>query len=502
MPSGLIAGRLGECSEFCESTFMRGEHVRVNYQGWPENHGRQSYPQQPYPPQYPAGPAPMPPKKRRTWVPFLIVGLVVVLVGGGVTGWLALRARYGPRGEDQRPSAALLWKARPVMEDKPFNSWASDGIVAVMHEDWLDAFHADTGEKAWDMEPPLRPGDDAKLSRFCGMSHEVKNGLGVIAYGPYKKDTYGGTGCSTIAVVDVKTGAIKRQFDLPVVENRGATNFTDPEIVGDLVVFALHDVVYGMSLADGKEVWRYDQEPGRYCKLWGPAISERTLVYPIYCPLGEESRELLFLDPSTGSVKGRTRVETDSRVSVIAADPPIVSVNSSVEDPGSLLVFDDTGRQVAEIPANLPAGRLNVNPVDSSVENSARHGYPIMIKDGMLIGETWSTSVTAYRETNKIVAVDLKTGQQHWDVTLGPKITGRPFAVTDHSVLAINEHTYENPSQVFEIPLNGGSPKPISGLFPDLNTLIFNYNLHWCKGVVYGAYMGPGAAPTPIFAVR
>ncbi|TDD38425.1 hypothetical protein E1288_38710 [Saccharopolyspora elongata] len=478
----------------------------MTHQGWPGNQGPQPYPQQPYPPQYPAGPAAMPPKKRRIWVPFLIIGLVVVLVGGGVAGWLALRARYGPRDADQRQAATLLWKESPTMEEKPFNSWASDGIVAVMHEDWLDAFHADTGEDAWDLEPPLRAGDDAKMSRFCGMSHEVKNGLGVVAYGPYKKDWYGGTGCSTIAVIDVKTGAIKRQFDLPVVENRNTTNFTDPEIVGDVVVFALHDIVYGMSLTDGREVWRYDQEPGRYCNLWGPAISERTLVYPVYCPLGEEDvHELVFLDPATGSVKGRTRVETDSPVNVIAADPPVVSVDSSLneEDPGSLLVFDDTGRKVTEIPANQPAGRLNVNPINSSVESSARQRYPILIKDGALIGETWSTSVTANRETNKIVAVDLKTGQQRWDVALGAKITGRPFAVTENSVLAINDGTYEDPPRVYEIPISGGSPNPITGVFPDEITSPTNCNLHWVDGTVYGARMGAGTMGNePVFAVR
>ncbi|MEU6268986.1 PQQ-binding-like beta-propeller repeat protein [Saccharopolyspora shandongensis] len=437
-------------------------------------------------------------------MPFLIIGLVVVLIGGGVAGWLALRARYGPRDADQRQAATLLWKESPTMDEKPFNSWASDGIVAVMHEDWLDAFHADSGEDAWDMEPPLRAGDDAKLSRFCGMSHEVKNGLGVIAYGPYKKDTYGGTGCSTIAVIDVKTGAVKRQFDMPVVENRSTTNFTDPEIVGDVVVFALHDTVFGMSLTSGNEIWRHDQEVSRGCRVLGPAISERTVAVPLDCTTDGPAQELLLLDPVSGAERGRARYESQSPVGVISADPPIVEI-ATIDDfqaPRTLLVFDEAGRQVTTIPEDLPAGRLNISSISSHVDSQSRKMYRAFIADGVLIASTVSTAVNAYRETNKIVAVDLKTGEQRWASELGPKITGMPFAVTDNRVLVINQHTHENPSQVFEIPLNGGSPKPISGLFPDLGTLIDSYNLHWGEGTVYGIYMGPGTTATPIFAVR
>ncbi|MGW5644945.1 outer membrane protein assembly factor BamB family protein [Saccharopolyspora sp. NPDC003752] len=476
----------------------------MTHQGWPGNQGPQPYPQQPYPPQYPAGPAAMPPKKRWTWVPFLIIGLVVVLVGGGVAGWLALRARYGPRDEDQRQAATLLWKESPTMEEKPFNSWASDGIVAVMHEDWLDAFHADTGEGAWDLEPPLRAGDDAKMSRFCGMSHEVKNGLGVIAYGPYKKDTYGGTGCSTIAVIDVKTGAVKRQFDMPVVENRGTTNFTDPEIVGDVVVFALHDTVFGMSLTSGNEIWRHDQEVNRGCMVLGPAISERTVAVPLDCTTDGPAQELLFLDPANGAERGRATYESHSPVGMISADPPIVEIATSEDDevPRTLLVFDETGRQTAAIPEDVPAGRLNIAPINNRVDNKSRKRYRVVLADGMLIAPTMSKPVSAYRETNKIVAVDLETGEQRWAAELGPEVVGMPFAVTGNGVLTINQHTYENPSQVFEIPINGGKPKQISGLFPDLGTLVDNYNLHWDEHAVYGAYMGPGTASTPIFAVR
>ncbi|MEV0057860.1 PQQ-binding-like beta-propeller repeat protein [Saccharopolyspora shandongensis] len=476
----------------------------MTHQGWPGNQGPQPYPQQPYPPQYPAGPAAMPPKKRRAWVPILIIGLVVVLVGGGVAGWLALRARYGPRDEDQRQAATLLWKESPTMDEKPFNSWASDGIVAVMHEDWLDAFHAGSGEDAWDMEPPLRPGDDAKLSRFCGMSHEVKNGLGVIAYGPYKKDTYGGTGCSTIAVIDVKTGAVKRQFDMPVVENRSTTNFTDPEIVGDVVVFALHDTVFGMSLTSGNEIWRHDQEVHRGCRVLGPATSERTVAVPLDCTTDGPAQELLLLDPATGAERGRATYESQSPVGVISADPPIVEIATSddFQAPRTLLVFDEAGRQVTAIPEDVPAGRLNIASINDEVDNRARKRYRAFVADGLLIAPTTSKAVSEYRDSNKIVAIDLKTGRQRWDAELGPKVSGMPFAVTERSVLAINQHTYENPSQVFEIPLGGGSPKPISGLFPDQGTLVDTYNLHWGEGVVYGAYMNSGTTPMPIFAVR
>ncbi|PKW14029.1 putative pyrroloquinoline-quinone binding quinoprotein [Saccharopolyspora spinosa] len=448
----------------------------------------------------------MPPKKRRIWVPFLIVGLVVVLVGGGVTGWLALRAKYGPRDEDQRPSATLLWKQATLIDERPLNSWASDGIIAVMHEDRLYAFNAETGEKAWDFQPPLRAGEKTPLSRFCGMSHDVKNGLGVISFGPYIKSTYGGTGCSTIAVVDVKTGVFKWQLDLPVVENRGTTNFTDPEIVGDLVVFSLHDIVFGVNLADGKEVWRHDQEPRSYCNLSGPAISERTTVFPVYCPIGEpEYHELLFLDTATGAVKGRTRLDADTFPAVISADPPIAAVDPSTKDevPGSLLVFDDIGRKVTEFPQELPAGRLDVNPINSYLETRARMRFPIIVTDGMLVGATWSTSVNAYRETNKIVAVDLKTGQQRWDIALGKKIAGRPFAATANGILAINAGTHENPPQVFEIPLSGGSPRAISGLFPSEVSSPVNCNLHWGNGTVYGVRTGGGTLGAPlVFAVR
>jgi outer membrane protein assembly factor BamB len=430
-----------------------------------------------------------------------------VLVGGGVTGWLALRAAFDPNREaDQRPRAAMLWKQRPTIDEKPINSWASEGMVVAMHEDSLDAFRADTGDKAWDLVPPLRPGDRAKLSRYCGMSQEVKDGLGVIAFGPYIKDTYRGTGCSTIAAVDIKSGALKWQLDLPVVEERLTTNFTDPEIVGDLVVFVLHNVVHAVRLSDHSEVWRYDLEPGdRSCIPQAPEYSERTVAIPLDCTTDGLQEELVLLDTASGVEKGRAVFDSDGPANLLSANPPVVQISQSadVTAPGSLLVFNETAQQVLTIPETQPAGRLYIDPVNSNWDYKVRTRKRIIVTNGLLIAPTMSVPVSQYRETNRIIAVDLKTGRQRWDVELGEKIVGMPFAKTENGVLAINTGTYENPPRVFEIPLSGGSAEPVSGLFPSELAGIGEYNLHRSDGVVYGMYAGPGKATgPPIFAVK
>lgn len=423
-----------------------------------------------------------------TLVVLLVVLPALVVVGGRL--YFALQDDT----PDTLPAAHVQWTAPTVSELTPMGSWAANELLVTLDRDHLTAFAGADGTQKWQLTPPARQGEPG-VGAFCGMSTTTENGLGAVAYG--MRDERYGTECAGVVVVDINTGQPVRQVDLPPVHDRLSDDSIYLAVVGDLVIFEQHDAITAINIADGSEAWRHTEPQVRWCTVRDFEASATAVVLtPVDCDHAEDAGSVLVLDPRTGAVKGNTPVpDMNSGVEVVSASPPVVLLQpeDAMTQPHDYLVLDESGRERTRFTATTPAGDLQVYPLNGRGSGEGigePHGrYPVVIANGLLVAATAPRAVNEYRDSNRIVAFDLETGEQRWSVALGPKISGVPFATTSDGVLAINDRTYENPSRVVELSFDDGSSTPVTGGFPEEFGLITKAELHWHDGAVYGASM-------------
>ncbi|GAB3283071.1 hypothetical protein GCM10027563_13610 [Parasphingorhabdus pacifica] len=442
-------------------------------------------------------------------MPFVIIGAIVLFVGLPVVVIVGGRLYFAMRDDEPEavPAADVRWTAPAPNDLTIMGSWATDGALVTMDRDHLNAYAAADGVRKWQLTPPTREGAPGS-GAFCGMSSTTEDGLGAVSYGTFDPETDHYPQCAGVMVVDLETGQPVQQVDLPVLYERFSDENIQLDIVGDHLVFAQHDMVTAINIADGREVWRHTAVAERGCHIDDFEAGADAVVFPEFCGTVEKESSIVVLDPQTGAVKNSTPLPgVESRPQIISADPPVVLVPPEEWGVGTpeYLVFDESGQRTTTIPATVPEGGLQVFAVnDGGAGNGDPHGrYPLVISNGLLIAATVPSSVNELRETNRIVAFDLETGEQRWSVPLGPKIAGVPFAATENGVLAIHDRTYENPSRVVELSFDDGAIEPVSGEYPkDQFGMISKSELHWKNGTVYGVNMGASNWAPGLFAVR
>jgi len=382
--------------------------------GWPP------VPQHPWPQQpaaYPvngwpgAGGAPPTVPKRRGRLALLVAGgLVAVLLIGGGTAWGVARLVGGRSGDGDALKTAWTLDF-PAHErtglttyDKQdmFGAWLAGDTVVRAQADGLLAYQLADGAQAWGAPAP----DGTSL---CVAAQAVTDGRGAVAVGSDNS-------CNTVAGFDLNSGKLTwtARFPAPVREGRGPLRAPDLSVAGQQVIVRSEDTLIGLSLADGKQLWRTTPQkllPGRDCRFRDVRAAGEQVVVTYRCPSGGE---VDALDPATGKARWRQRLPEAKLTDGVLSVQPLVSLPGLGHD--AYAVRDPrTGKELATFGNTIDGTELWTIPPNrsNSIEGPAVYRYAG--DDDTLYLPTFPKNVpNKMRQANQIVAIDLATGKRRW----------------------------------------------------------------------------------------
>lgn len=130
----------------------------------------------------------------------------------------------------------------------------------------------------------------------------------------------------------------------------------------------------------------------------------------------------------------------------------------------SFVVLDESGNQQATIPTESPAGQLSMLAHAGDSLDGLHTRYRVAVAHGLLVATTQDTksSESKLRTTNRLVAVDLKTGKQRWSKAMAPDLSATLIGEGNGGFLAINDGTFEKPPRIVRFAPADGSMTPVS----------------------------------------
>ncbi|MFF3680166.1 PQQ-binding-like beta-propeller repeat protein [Streptomyces sp. NPDC002120] len=255
--------------------------------------------------------------------------------------WPAWQAYEGMRG----PQAYVWtwWQREKPESARPVGAWLrpSSGLVRV-RTDGLNLYNSG-GRSAGG----LGAGGDVT---FCAVSRTIPNEIGLVA----AARTPDGCGGKVLAV-DLKGGGKLWAKDLPVAPGRDAAE-VPVAAVGETAVAVAEGALLGLDLRTGDERWRAPVPAG--CRVRALDGAEDRVLYVEDCPGGGSAR-LLALDARTGTPAWQSPLRAagpSAEVRMLSAKPIVLRVG------GSVLMFDDAGRERGAVPVAGPQEDLTEGP--------------------------------------------------------------------------------------------------------------------------------------------
>lgn len=357
----------------------------------------------------PAAAPPTAPRRRGRLALLLAGGLVAVLAVGAGTAYGVSRLVGGDSGGDE---LKIAWQL-PFPERQEsglttfdqhdlFGTWLVGENVARAQGDGVLGYRLSDGGQAWGVPAP----DGTSL---CVAAQAATEGRTAVAVGS-------DTSCDTVAGIDLNSGALtwRVRFPAPVREGRDTLTAPDLSVAGQQVIVRSEDTLIGLSLTDGRQLWRTTGKkllPRRGCGLKDMRAADDLVVVSYGCSLGGQ---VDGLDPATGKVRWRQQLP-DSQLTggLLSAQPPVglpgVGREAySVRDPR-------TGKEVGSFTDPIDGVRLwNVPPNRSNaIDGPAVYEY--LADQENLYLPTFPEQVRGTpRAANQIVAIDLATGRKRW----------------------------------------------------------------------------------------
>ncbi|MEU7726708.1 PQQ-binding-like beta-propeller repeat protein [Streptomyces sp. NPDC040724] len=255
--------------------------------------------------------------------------------------WPAWQAYEGMRG----PQAYVWtwWQAEKPESARPVGAWLrpSSGLVRV-RADGLRLY--DGGGRS---AGGLGAGGEVT---FCAVSRTIPNEIGLVA----AARTPAGCGARVLAV-DLKNGEKLWAKDLPVAPGRDGDE-APVAAVGDTAVAVTEGALLGLDLRSGDERWRVPVPAG--CRVRALDGAADRVLYVEDCA-GSGSARLLALDARTGSPAWQSPLRTagpSAQVRMLSAQPIVLRAG------GSVLLFDDAGRERGAVPVAGPQEDLTEGP--------------------------------------------------------------------------------------------------------------------------------------------
>ncbi|MEV4741899.1 PQQ-binding-like beta-propeller repeat protein [Streptomyces sp. NPDC049555] len=338
--------------------------------------------------------------------------LVAALGGGG--WWLWARSDGGGSGKPQakppetgRRNAQLDWVAsNPEKGDgstkaEQWPTWFAGGNVIRARAHDVTAYDVVHGKQQWNVSLP---------GELCTASRRATHDVAALVY------TKNGTDCSNVMAVDLKAGRPKWDSNLPTQDDRTKGYFRPQAVVlGETIkVLSAEDSVT-FAAADGKVLAHPKRTVDRDCMEYRNSTNGKAVLAALKCPGGRMFVQRL--DAGSGKEEWTWKVPAGLEIRGIpSVDPAVISVGKTVDGDGStdLISVSGEGRTRARITLTG-----NGNASDAAFGNDTAY---LFTQDKATAGDA---------RANKILAVDLATGEKRWESEAGGQRVSRPVKFLD-----------------------------------------------------------------------
>jgi outer membrane protein assembly factor BamB len=354
------------------------------------------------PPQNPWGPPPVPgaaaPRRKKRFLPILLA--VLLLVGGGTTFTVYQFASGAWGGAGSGLSVAWTLKSTGGAKvtgggaaDATSWAWLVGDTVVRAQNDGVVAFKLVDGKQAWAVPVP----DGTSM---CTASRELDNDRVMIVYGAEK--------CDKMAVVEVRTGKLEREFPAPAYDDSGRIRRIPVVAFGaGSAVISTDRLMHVVKVSDGSKVMGMVPTPGCYFTSGVGIVGDHAVTVE-NCFGSGDTLVTRFQLTSKGVVWESILKGVDS-YGLISADPPVVLTSQGKAAWNLTVLNNEDGKTRQQIPTTIDGVKLDTFPRSPLHPPNA---YGMQVHQGILYAEADVSS-----DTGELFAIDLATGQKRWAST-------------------------------------------------------------------------------------
>lgn len=336
---------------------------------------------------------------------------VLPLLAAGVLLAAACTGGGGDRGAPQtsaptaeRPADMLVerWRS-PLADSRVLRIWAVGDTIVVVSRGGVEGYDTATGERRWTLSAPPGAGDGTPCAASAGVNGR---GVGAVLYDRGFEEYGDFGGCSVLAAVDTRGGAVVWHKKLP---NRSGPQVDYPDVGQDAVVIGDRVISARTGIWPGAEHHRFSLGGRALPMLAVPGGQEcrrdadwaQSSTYTVVTSFCAGTRRLSLHRTQTGEqLWDRPEPADLGYVSdVVATSPPAVAagdrlvsftadgrVRADVEVPGGLLPGPRLERgHLLAAPTDEGFAGIDLHTGELLWEEPLRSSVPSGITDGGLL---------------------------------------------------------------------------------------------------------------------
>ena len=440
--------------------------------GAPAQPGYGASAQDGYGPGYQGGFPPQPPpapKKRGPWL--WLVPVLVVVVAAAVVVPILLTRGGSSDAQGSGGTNAKSWQVtaqQMTAYTQGLGSRVDGNSFIVFADTAITAFARDTGKQQWSITPP------GSGAAFCAMSRNVVHDQVAVAFGA---DNATGVHCMSTGLLDLNKHEFvwQKQVSQFVSTDVGSTDPSGQALVlaGDYLYVGEKTVLVRLSLADGTVQslgpgFASGQDP---CFVDDMAADSSTVYVAGRC-LGSSTYEsMLALDANSGSLRSSDAVGTgDVKLPAESAGSPgLFGAEFVSTSPLVMIVYgsasdNSTFGNFVGLDASLKPTWVSVQHDNTATAIDTEDDVPgtsigghqynrAFVANGLLFAVTIFHDHDGKPTANKVVALDVETGQQKWATQVPGTSACDPVAVDGNTLLVAADQVWVgnmiNPNTVF-----------------------------------------------------
>ncbi|MEV4612165.1 PQQ-binding-like beta-propeller repeat protein [Kitasatospora sp. NPDC049258] len=389
---------------------------------------------------------------------------LAIRVGAGVAALAVLVTAGVLVTEDDTPSAPAAdapvsqnisvahdraWAAQPESappagsDDTLVGGWLLADTVVRADGSGVRAYALADGKPAWTLAAPA----DGAVP--CGLSPTVNaKGLAAVLFRPSADPK---TPCSTLAVVDTRTGKSTWTKAVSDVKDGYAAHVA---VTDDKVIAIGEDRVAAWGAEDGKDLWQYAGQ-GKFCTLSGGATGA-TVVLHSSCADSAPVDQAVALNAADGKVTWWRGLNNQPKtVTVLSAEPAVVVTTGEKAADDRVFAWGPSGDPAAEIPVAADGGRLDVTRgTFDAVPGVYFHEHTMI-----------ATTTPADAGAPAVTGYDLTNGKLLWRTVIAEKSKARPVGLDAGGLLLAVDERLDQPAHISRFALAGGQETQ-GGAFP------------------------------------